>query len=117
MKAHAQHPSIQELKARESEVQGHCWLLSELKASLGYVNPFPERKKKGEKRIILEANAFIIIKYVKILGAVKTVSAVKSLMKHFIFWTSFNKEFQEGIHVILYDSLLIASKRTAASRP
>lgn len=65
----------------------------------------------------MEANAFIIMKYVKILGAVKTVSAVKSLMKHFIFWTLFNKEFQEGIHVILYDSLLIASKRTAASRP
>lgn len=116
MKAHAQNPSIQELKARESEVQGHRWLLSELKASLGYVNPFSKRKT-GEKRILSEASAFIIMKYVKILGAVKTVSAVKSLMKHFIFWTSSNNDFQEGIHVILYDSLLIASKRTAASRP
>lgn len=69
------------------------------------MNPSPKEKKKEIKRIISEANAFIIMKYFKILGAVKTVSAVKSLMsqslKYFIFWTLSNKEFQEGIHVIL----------------
>jgi hypothetical protein len=42
------HPSTREAKGEGSEVQGHSWLQSEFKASLGYTKPrLNKTKQKG----------------------------------------------------------------------
>ncbi|EGV98990.1 hypothetical protein I79_014293 [Cricetulus griseus] len=43
------YPSILEAESEASDIQGHPWLHSKLKVSLGYMRPISKGKKRKEK--------------------------------------------------------------------
>lgn len=43
---HTSNRRIYEVEAKESQVQGHCWLNSEFEASIGYIRTCFENKIK-----------------------------------------------------------------------
>lgn len=49
MGAHDCYHSILEVEAEASEVQGHPWLHSKFKVSLGYMRP-PSQRKRGKRK-------------------------------------------------------------------